>query len=207
MSALPPLALSTDIVAQLGRPLDATETLKVDGLLRLASSKVRAYTRQDFSQSQTTVNLRSVSAQVKPPQRPVVSVQSVQAILRNGQLVVLPLWYFDGIDTIGGVAVADDVVINLPSWYTTWWTGSVQVQYTHGYTTVPTDIVDIVAAMVFRIFNAPGSGATGIASERVGQFYQYQINPNFPSGEVIISDDDKGILNRYRQNTRTIELR
>lgn len=203
----PVLATADDVAAQLGRDLTSDEQNRVYGLLRLASSLVRAYTRQHFSPVTETVKLRSVSAQVKLPQRPVTNVVSVYAILRDGQLVALPLWYFDGIDTIGGVAVSDDIVINLPSWYTTWWTGSVQVTYTHGYDPIPTDVVDVTASAVYRLFNAPGSGATGISSERVGRLFEYQLADGTDSGQVVLTATDKLILNRYRINSRSIEIR
>lgn len=205
--SLSPLAAQTDVESQLGRTLTPDETARVNGLLTVASSLIRGWTRQDFTQQQTVTKLRSINAKVKLPQRPVISVDDLKAILRDGQLVGLPLWYFDGIDTIGGVAIADDVVINLPAWYTTWWTGSVQVTYTHGYATIPVDVAQTCAGMVYRLFNSPGSGQVGIHSERVYRYYEYQIQPDVPSGQIALTANDKIVLKRYKVNARTLELR
>lgn len=204
---LSPLAAQADVEAQLGRPCTPDEVSRVTGLLAVASSLIRSHTRQDFTQQQTVTTLRSVNATVKLPQRPVISVEDLQAILRDGVLVGMPLWYFDGIDTIGGVAVADDVVINLPAWYATWWTGSVRVTYTHGYATIPDDVMQVCAGMVYRMFNSPGSGQVGITSERVYRYYEYQLADGANSGQIVLSASDKVILKRYKINTRSLELR
>jgi hypothetical protein len=210
------LASASDVEDQLGRSLTPDEETRATGLLALASSHIRAHTRQDFTAATSTVVLRAAGATVTLPQRPVVSVDELRAIMVDGSTLPVPVWGFDGVDTVdmtgtldfaGGVGVSTSVIVNLPAGVASWWTETMRVTYTHGYTAPPEDVTQVCAGMVYRLFNAPGSGQVGIASERVYRYYEFQLADGAKSGQVSLTDDDKLLLARYRRKARTVQVR
>lgn len=186
--------------------LSATQEDQADALLEQAANKIRAYTGQTFDLTSTTDTLRAVGSIVRLPQRPVISVDSVQLIDTLGNTYALPVYGFDGIDRLDLAYYGQ--VLNLPEEIALdgGWAGTVKVTYQHGYSDVPADLQALNAELVARIFNAPTQGAVGIRSQSTGP-YNVSYDPAYAGGVVILTDDDKVTLNRYRRNVRTMELR
>jgi hypothetical protein len=201
------LAAKEDLADRLGRELTTAEANRADALLADASALVRAFTGQEFSgPTEESVVLRGQGAAIRLPQRPVTAVTSVVAIGGNGLPdVALVDWIFDGIDTIR--VGEGSFVINMPA---VWWDddgypGTFRVDYTHGYTTVPADVVAVVCGMVLRTLTAP-TMAGGVRSETIGP-YSYQLDAAGTGLSVMLTQADRDALKRYRQTAGMIAVR
>lgn len=206
--SLPPLATVVDISSRMPRPLTTEEQTRATTLLMDASSRVRAHTRQSFSQLQTTEIIAPVDNQIVLPQRPVVSIDGVARVNADGTSVLpYAIWTWDGASTI--MLGPPSAVINAPEVWTDmdwfWRNVTYQIKYTHGYSIIPDDVVGVVAGMVMRVLMAPGS--PGVISETIGG-YSYRMADGYPSAIVSLSADDEKILRPYlARRNRTIEMR
>lgn len=205
------LASAEELEARLGRDLTAAESARAEALLDDASAMVRGYTRQTFDLVEDDVMvLRAQGGEIRLPQRPVTSVTAVVAVGGNDLLPDVPItdWVWDGLDLlrVGGGAC----VINLPE---VWWAdedgypGTYRVTYSHGYETVPADVVRIVCGMVLRTLTAP-TMAGGVTSESVGP-YSYRIDQPGTGLSVSLSAADKKDLDAagYRVKEAQIKVR
>jgi hypothetical protein len=207
--SLPTLAQIADVQARMPRAMTTEETTRATTLLVDASARVRAHIRQTVSQAQTTVILAPNDNQVVLPERPIISVDAVARVNADGKTFMpYSVWTFDGRDTL--MLGPPSAIINAPEVWTDadwfWRNVTYQIQYTHGYTTIPDDIVGIVASMVMRVIMAPGS--PGVQSETIGG-YSYRMMDGYPTAIVTLSSDEAKYLTRVyggRRN-RTIELR
>lgn len=200
------LASQADIELRLGRELTEAERQRVEALLEDSSAQVRSYTRQSFDLvTDDEVVTRPVGDRIVLPQRPVTAVTRVVALagIEGAPDITLTDWGWDGIDTVK-VGVGD-YVINLPE---VWWDedgypGTYRVTYSHGYATVPGDVVAVVCGIVGRGFANPN----GYRSETVGA---YSVTYAVPStGEALgsgLTRYDRQILDRYRRTTGTIQV-
>ena len=200
------LASQTDIEARLGRNLTSEEAARIRALLDDASALVRSYTNQTFEHvDDDTVTLPATGGRIVLPGRPVSAVSRVVAVGGNLALPDFTLadWAFDGIDTI---KIGDGAaIINLPE---VWWDddgypGTYQVTYSHGYATVPPDVLSVVCGMVIRVFQNPSN----LRSETVGS---YSVTYTIPAtGEALginLSRYEKKILDRYRRTASTARV-
>ena len=200
------LASQTDIEARLGRNLTSEEAARIRALLDDASALVRSYTNQTFEHvDDDTVTLPATGGRIVLPGRPVSAVSRVVAVGGNLALPDFTLadWAFDGIDTI---KIGDGAaIINLPE---VWWDddgypGTYQVTYSHGYATVPPDVLSVVCGMVTRVFQNPSN----LRSETVGS---YSVTYTIPAtGEALginLSRYEKKILDRYRRTASTVRV-
>lgn len=201
------LAVRADLVARLGRDVSSDENARLDALLADASTLVRSYTGQDFGTATSTVTVRAQGGLITLPQRPVTSVTSVTAIGINGVPDVgLVDWWWDGLDTVR--LGEGNWVINLPE---VWWDdedcypGTFSVVYSHGYATVPPDVVMVVCGMVLRTLTSPAV-AGGITSETVGP-YSYRSDTPGLGLAVVMSESDRQALARYRRTVGMISVR
>lgn len=207
--SLPTLAQVTDVQARMPRAMTTEETTRATTLLVDASARVRAHVRQTISQSQSTAIIPTNDNQIVLPERPVISVDAVARVNADGKsFMPYSVWTFDGRDTL--MLGPPSAIINAPEVWTDmdwfWRNVTYQVTYTHGYTTIPDDIVGIVASMVMRVIMAPGS--PGVQSETIGG-YSYRMMDGYPTAIVTLSADEAKYLTRVyggRRN-RTIELR
>lgn len=206
---LTPLAAVTDVAALMPRALTSDETTRAAALLSSASSRIRGITRQDFTQSQTTNVIAPVDNQIILPQRPVISVDSVGRVNADGTSILpYSVWTWDGAATI--MLGPPSAIINAPEVWTDedwfWRNVSYQIKYTHGYSVIPDDVIDIAASMVMRVLMAPGS--PGVVGETIGG-YSYRVADGFPSAMVAMtSDEEKFLQKKYgARRNRTIELR
>lgn len=178
------LATVADLEARLGRSLDATETIRAEALLAGASARVRAYTGQQFEQATSSVRLRSRGGRIRFPQRPVTDVASITDV--DGNAIDFD-WYAGSV--IGGLGVRVD------------W---VDATYTHGYATIPDDVVEVVCQMVLRAFGSDPS-ASAITQESV-EGYSYSIGAAGAAGAVGMLADEKAALDVYRRKGGTIRV-
>ena len=200
------LAVQGDIEARLGRSLTTAEEPRVEALLNDASALVRSYTRQAFVEStDDVVVLRVAGGQLTLPQRPVTAVTKVEVIGGSEALPDFTLadWLWDGIDT---VRIGDGAcVINLPE---VWWDddgypGTFRVTYSHGYASVPEDIVAVVCAMVLRAYNNPQN----LRSETVGSYsVTYAVPATGESLGINLTRYERQALDKYRRKATTIKL-
>jgi hypothetical protein len=198
-----PLAQQADVEANLGRELTSTEIDRVVALLGNASRLIRGYCRQDFASATTTDLLRITAGRVRLPQRPVTAVTSVKLVGFDGvQRWTVP-FIWDGIDEI--TMMGDLLVINLPEILHDVYATTAEVTYTHGYTTVPDDIVELTALMVARVFQSPASA--GVNYQTAGPF-SVRIADGYGSGQVVLTQDDKDYLSErgYRRSVYAVGL-
>jgi hypothetical protein len=206
---MPALASVDDIQARYPGNLAADALTRIAALLDDASAVVRSYTRQQFTQSQTTTRIRPVGHKVILAQRPVTSVDTVSLVdsLQPGGLIALPVgsWMWDGGAElwIGGL----DVVVNLPDEVTQllrYEIPLIEVTYTHGYAEVPADVVSVVCSMVARVIDIPGP--VGMQYQTVGPF-GYRLSATAQEGILSLTPSEQRVLDVYRRKTRTVELR
>lgn len=213
---LQPLATPQDLAALLGRDLTDTEQARAAALLRAASAKIRAYTRQDFDHiDDDQIVLRPVGSHLRLPQRPVTAVTQIVALGGAGLAdFTLPSgsWQWDGVDLVELWPLEPDVWINLPfDWpeRTGYGPDTYRVTYSHGYAVTPDDVVDVCCQMVLRTLTAPTT-ADGLVQETIGQYsYQYGQGPGAqsPGAGVKMTEDDRRALKRYTRPASTVALR
>lgn len=201
------LATADDLAARFGRDLTPAEEARAEALLADASAMIRAFTGQDFAVvDDDQVTLRGQGGTVRLPQRPVTAVTSLIAIGGDGAPDVTVIdWIWDGIDQIR--IGEGSFVINLPA---IWWDddgypGTYRITYSHGYETVPADVVAVVCGMVMRTLTAP-TMAGGVRSETIGP-YSYQLDAAGTGISVMMTDTDRKALKRYRPDAGMISVR
>lgn len=209
--ALPPLASVADLEALLGRELTEAESTRAEVLLKQASARVRAYTRDTFSfVANDIVVTRPVGTQVRLRNPPVTAVHEVVAV--SGYATVPDLlmpsasWSWDGIDLVDVSPPGAGTFVSLPElWSDPSALASYRVVYSHGYEQVPDDVVSVVCNMVLRVLLAP-SQTPGLVSERIGQYnYQMQQGTGSPGAVLRLNADDKADLALYRVSATTIQ--
>jgi hypothetical protein len=181
-------------------------------LLDDASALVRSYTRQQFEHIDgDELVLRPVGTILRLPQRPVTAVTQVIAL--GGEVVpdlVLPVgtWTWDGLDKVDVWPPDSTWILNLPEIWTDlgWPVNTYRVTYSHGYATIPPDVVAVVCGMVGRVLLSP-SPVEGMVSERVGQYmYQMQQGTGATGAAVRLTDADRDALAAYRRTAGTIQV-
>lgn len=209
--ALPLLATIDDVAAILQRDLTSSEITNATRLLGMASDIVRRYTRQSINQvtNDTIVLPGNWDNVLVLPQRPVTNVSSV---LINGASPVYQVWRtIDDCLFMGTGAYQPDFGVLLWGGNALWgpagsntgpqatgatWQGPsslITVTYTHGFSEIPGDIVNVVAGMVALAVASP----VGVAMERLGG-WQTQYSRS-EGGSMALQPADKEILNYYRK--------
>lgn len=172
--ALPALATVEQLAAWM-QVETGTLPASAESTLDIVSSIVRAEARQSFTRGTSTVELFPADGYVDLPQRPVVSVASVQ---RDGADVTYRLR-------------RDRLLVS----------GSepVSVTFTHGYASVPGDVLAVVLTAASRVLSNPsdlrqetvGSMSVTYAAETVG---------------ASLAPADKDLLARYRRRVAMVRL-
>lgn len=140
--------------------------------IRRASARIRGYLRQQITQGTSTIKARGPVFRL--PERP---VQSVASVTRDGQPVAFTLE--------GSVLTVDSLDV-------------VTVTYSHGYTLLPDEIVELVCSVAARIEAVPASSplAQGVQQQGSGPFTvgygwdSYKAQSGLTAGE-------KEVLDRY----------
>ncbi len=148
--ALHPLASIEDL-SRRGLAVEPEETTAVEVYLEVASAAVREAAAAPISATTSTLTLEGEPSQwLRLPGLPVASIASAK---------------------IDGVTVTDWRLRSGMLWRAAGWTGwdgpaEVEVTYTHGLTTVPADIVDLVCRMTAAAWSPTARRRTGPASPR-----------------------------------------
>lgn len=209
MPSLPPLATDSDIIARLGRELNPVEAGRVAALLADGSAHIRRFTRKDFVfVSNDVKTLRAQRGFITLPGRPVTGVSDVLAISGLPGVPDIDVsWYqFDGIDKVTIPDPAVSGIINLPeAWYELgWFTDTYQITYSHGYETVPDDVISVLSTAVISVLTAP-TMAAGVIGESVGG-YSYRMERTGGGVAVALKEADLDSLSDYRDKQGTIQI-
>lgn len=180
------LATADDLAAVMARDLSASDLLRAERLLDIASAKVRTHTGRTFTRTTTTDTLPVRNRKVRLPQRPVVEVSAVTDL---NDIAVTFEW--DGRN-----------VLELAAFDLDWFERearrsrlkSVKVTYEHGYDPVPDDVIGIVCDMTAAALDAPPE-QVGVQSESIGPFAM-STGSQFPGG-VRLTQSMKDSLTNY----------
>lgn len=212
------LAALADVTALIGRALTTLEAANAATLLVTASNKVRAYTRQQIDQTlaDTYTSFGSWGQRLILPQRPVTGITSISV---NGTILdpANYAWNRNGdVDRLSG-SFAPDVSGSFTSRSNLWgpagstylnyatgpnWNGpqaTITVVYDHGFAVIPGDVVDEVSGMVAAQIVNP----VGISSEMIGN-YKVVYARKSAGGSMMLTDEAKANLNRYRKRAATL---
>ncbi|MFF7191757.1 hypothetical protein ACFZAR_42950 [Streptomyces sp. NPDC008222] len=169
-----PLATQADLEAALQRPLDATQAAMA---LRRASARVRKYCRQQFTLVENeTVTLPGGSRILRLPQRPLV-VDDAHPLTVVELFGISSVEYtaLEGRDfTRVGTELTRGEAWWAPTRLMGWpwmrpqgiWAQRVRVTYSHGYTEVPDDVVDVVLDLAAMAMTNP----QGLRSESIDDY-------------------------------------
>jgi hypothetical protein len=202
---LPPLAQVSDVRVRLPATM-SPDPAQISALLDDVSAKIRNFTGQDFTLTQTTRRTRPIGNRIRLPQRPVVSVDHVAVQLPGATTpVAFSGWWWDGLDEIRlldsgqiinlGEDVADAVQEGTLVFFVT---------ETHGYEEIPDAVVGVACSMTTRMLSAPGG--SGVISETVGE-YSYRLSDTAAQGPMTLTESEKEILRSYQVKSRSLELR
>lgn len=170
------LATVSDYESLFGVTLDAGQTIQVTDELAISSGAVRTIAKQTISQVvNDAVTLRGTWGRMLTlPEQPVASVASVT------------------IDT-PGTATDVTVDVNLRAggrlWRSAGWRGpdvDVNVTYTHGWATVPEDLVGIVCKSAARAVSNPA-----------GQFQSVSVGESYRVTFAGTSNEQVGLLTKW----------
>jgi hypothetical protein len=180
-----------------GAAFDGADAVRAMWAIARASAAVRAYTRQQITETTDTATLEATDEQwLYLPQRPVVAVISV---------------------TVGGAPLApgmwqlkNDALYRRDGWNGRFYGASslwnqpdtIDVDYTHGWdlNELPDDITGVVIKLARQEFVNP---------QGLRQFKQGQMEATFAIetvGSATLDEDDKRVLDRYRRKPRSRTL-
>lgn len=202
--SLSPLATVADIEDRMFRELTEVELGRMETMLADTSAVIRNYTRVSFTSARATERVRPVGYRIRLPRRPVTAVHSVSLIIRDALVAALG-YTWDGLDEIW---LADTtLIINLAETAREWLathTPVAEVDYTAGYSAVPSDVVSVACSMITRSLSTPGGG--GLISEAVGE-YTYRLSDAAAQGPLTLTQSERAVLNAYRRPGTAVELR
>jgi hypothetical protein len=175
-------ASTTDLGIYLGETLAGARLAQAGLMLDLASGRIQGWTRQrlELVTDDVVTLAGTYDWELKLPERPVVSVMSVEV---DGVALAVTAW-----------RVADSRLIRKVGG----WTGpatAVEVTYTHGYATIPDDIRGVTLELASRMMSSP----SGVQQEGIGTY-----NVTFADN----GDDDPVFdpISRYRQRSASVPL-
>lgn len=186
--ATEPLVSLEDVECRMGRTLTATEEDRLACLIADASAAVRAYTGQHFSVATTTARIKVKGGVIRLPQRPVTAVSALANTTGTALLFTwdagAQVWLSSSLPLANGPTCSG----RLPQY--------VDVTYTHGYDTIPADVVAVVAQMAGRALGTtPAEG--GVQSESIGG-YNYSLGSAAAAGGIGMLPAERAVLDRYK---------
>lgn len=197
---LPPLATQADLEDALQRTLDPGQAAAA---LRRASAKVRAYTGQEITfHGQETIEIPGGGRQLLLPQRPlVVDGDNPLTVTELFGVTSIEFPCIEGRDytRLGAKLTRSEAFwaqTRLMGW--PWarpqgiWADRVRLTYSHGYTTVPDDILDIVVDLASMTMANP----QGLRSETIDDYSRTFASETIGAGTL--TADHKRTLNAYR---------
>lgn len=183
-----PLATIADVECRLGRTLTDVEADRMECLLRDASAAVRAYTGQYLSLvTDDPVRLKVKGGAIRLPQRPVVEVA---AVTNTTGTTLLHTW------DAGPQIWLSSYLPVANATYGRRGTTYVDVVYTHGYATIPDDIVAVVCQIAARALGT-AADQTGVQSETIVS-YSYQLGAAAAAGGLGMLPAERQVLDRYK---------
>lgn len=188
-----PLVVDTDVTSRLGRSLSGSEGLRLPGLIADASAKVRNFTGQEITQRESTDRIRVTArdGHIRLPQYPVSAVASVTSVESSAGIP----FFWDGI-SLWGWGRYPQSNIEAPFYNRSRRHGIVvDVTYTHGYDTVPDDIVGVVCNIVTRAIGAVPD-QSGITNESF-EGYSYTLGAAAAAGGLGLLPAEREILSSY----------
>lgn len=184
------LATSDDVTDRLGPDL-SPDADQLDALILDASSSVIAYTGQTFTLIETTDLLPIRNRAVRLPLRPVTAVDTVED--GNGNSLSFSWIVGDSTISFVGSGYINEFELNvLPGTRV----GKALVTYTHGYETIPDDVIGVVCQIVGRALGIPSTEAGLVAQAIDG--YSETRGSAAGAGPFGMLPDEKRILDRYR---------
>lgn len=192
------LATADDVAVRIGRTFTVDEEARVTALLDDASAAVRAYTGQEFTLvADDVARIRARNGVVRLPQRPVVDVTATTDV--DGNSVEFD---WDAGDTVSIAGLSPIVRFDVEPFTTR--TPWIDVTYSHGYATVPPDIVGVVCQIVGRAFGRPAD-ATAVTQESIAG-YSYSIGGAAAQGPFGLMSNEREVLDRYRRPLGVIRV-
>jgi hypothetical protein len=134
---------------------------------------------------------------VNLPQRPVVDVSAVTDADGNDVLFV---WDGGGFLPLSGLGSPLRWDVEPFTTRAPW----VDVTYSHGYETVPADIVAVVCQIVGRAFGRTAD-ATAVTQESIAG-YSYSIGGAAAQGPLGLMQNEREVLDRYRRPIGVIRV-
>lgn len=212
-----PLATFDDVNVRMGRDVSA-DIDRINALLIDASAAVRSHTGQQFTQVTETKRLRVKShpnTAIEPgghfvilPQRPVTAVTSVHSVAGAAIPFVWDGAGYSGEGNYDRVYLWANLYGAQGDWQTQYprpLRDRVDVNYTHGFATIPDEIVGVVCQMVGRALGTtPDSSA--LTDETLGS-YSYRIGTAAASGAFGMLAAEAAILDEYKRPAGTIRVR
>lgn len=166
------LAELSDLKAVMRRGLTEDDIRRSDRLFDIASERVRTFTGVHFTQATTTKRVRVRNGRARLPQGPVSAVSAVVDVDDNP---VSFEWYGGQVVDCNPTLI-NAFELNLRRRAVQW----VDVTYTHGYATIPADVVGVVCDMVAAALDSPPE-EVGEQSETLGPFTR-TVGSQFPGG-------------------------
>ena len=195
-----PLATQADLEAALQRSLDATQAAMA---IRRASARVRKYCRQELSLVENeTITLPGNSRVLRLPQRPLV-VDDTHP-LTVVELFGLTNVEYTALEGRDFTRIGSELTRGEAWWAPTrlmgwpWmrpqgiWAQRVRVTYSHGYSEIPDDVVDVVLDLAAMSMTNP----QGLRSESIDDYSRTFAAETI--GGAQLSDDHKEALHPYR---------
>jgi hypothetical protein len=184
-----PLATLDDLQDRIGRVLEGDDVTRALAILDDASAAVRSYTGQTISEATTTDRLQPRRGLLRLPQRPVTAVASVQ---NTDGIDVSYTWDHGSTVNLGGYGFLNSFEVE-PFRNQRMW---LDVTYTHGWETVPADIIAVVCQIAGRAYGRPLED-TGLQSESIAG-YSYSLGSAAAAGGLGMLNDERAVLDRYR---------
>lgn len=208
--ALPPLAEVSDLEVAMQRPAGSLDAAQAALAIRRASARVRAFTRQDITfVAGETVLLDGGERVLRLPQRPlVVDEANPLTVVELVDFAGLELPAVEGRDfTRLGSELTRGYPWYAPGRYMGWpwsrtlgvWAPRVRVTYSHGYTEVPDDVMDVVLDLASMNLTNPD----GLRSVSIDDYSRTFATETI--GNASLTAQHKADLANYRRTTFTVK--
>ncbi|ETK36131.1 hypothetical protein [Microbispora sp. ATCC PTA-5024] len=186
----PPLATPANLDAYTGQSVPAAQA---ELALRLASGMVRRWTGQQISLvKDDTVTLAGGRRVLYLPQRPVVVDADHPLTVTELGGVGYPNLL--AVDNVTFTRLADELTR-----YCGWWTDRVQVTYSHGYASIPDDIVGVVLDVAARSM----TNTMGLRTVTIDDYTRTYANETLGT---TLTQQNRDALAAYRRPARSAVL-
>ena len=199
-------ASNDEFAARLGITLTTDEGARATTLLELASALIQSETEQTIELvTDDTLTMPSVyDERIRLPQRPVSSITSVS--IDGTDIPQSGAWYLDG-DELVRANWRLLLQQHFAAYNGVGWLGplrTIEIVYTHGYTTIPATVKIVCMEMAVRAWVNPGA----VARESVGNVMTVYDNMRFsPSGMLMTDLERKAVNDVVRRTEGSVSLR